>query len=165
VARVEVSVDGGATWNLATGTVVWSYMWRPTLSGQATIKSRAVDNSGNVQDPPAEVSIRIVDVTPPTSTITSPTAGATVLTGTTVSITGTAADFGGGTVARVDVSLDGGFTYIPATGTTAWSFNWSPTTPGPVTIRSRAIDDGGVQQNPPAEITVTVRAPITIRVP
>jgi hypothetical protein len=56
----------------------------------------------------------------------------------TVSITGTASDAGGGSVARVDVSVDGGATYSAATGTTAWSFNWTPAAPGPATIKSRA---------------------------
>src|SRR5262245_51633179 len=62
------------------------------------------------------------DTVRPTSTITSPTAGATVLIGTQITITGTASDTGG-TVARVEVSVDGGATFSPATGTTAWSFN------------------------------------------
>jgi Big-like domain-containing protein len=83
-----------------------------------------------------------------------------VLTGAIFNITGTASDAGGGTVARVEVSVDGGATWSAATGTTAWSFNWTPTIPGPVTIRSRAVDDSGNQQDPPAEITVTVREAI-----
>src|SRR5215468_5605758 len=95
------------------------------------------------------------DVTPPTSTITSPAAGAAVSTGITSAITGTASDAGGGTVARVDVSVDGGATYSAATGTTVWSFSWTPTTPGRATIRSRAVDNSGNVQNPPAEINVT----------
>ena len=91
----------------------------------------------------------------PTSTITFPTAGATVVIGTTVSITGTASDAGGGTVARVEVSVDGGATFSTATGTTAWSFIWTPTTPGTLTIRSRAVDTSGNVQDPLAQITVT----------
>ena len=100
-----------------------------------------------------------------TSRITFPTAGGIVLTGATITITGAARDTSGGTVARVDVSVDGGSTYSAATGTTAWSFNWTPAAPGQVTIRSRAVDDSGNVQNPPAEITVTVRTAVTFRVP
>src|SRR5262245_14532133 len=74
----------------------------------------------------------------PTSAITSPTSGATVLTGTAVSVTGTASDTGGGSVGRVEVSVDGGGAFSAATGTTSWSFSWTPTTPGQATIRSRA---------------------------
>src|SRR5262245_23184955 len=91
----------------------------------------------------------------PTSTITFPTAGATVGIGTTVTITGAASDAGGGTVARVEVSVDGGASFSAATGTTAWSFTWTPTTPGQLTIRSRAVDSSGNVQDPLAQITVT----------
>src|SRR5262245_23845224 len=91
----------------------------------------------------------------PTSTITFPTAGATVGIGTIVTITGTASDAGGGTVARVEVSVDGGTIFSAATGTTAWSFTWTPTTPGQLTIRSRAVDSSGNVQDPLAQITVT----------
>src|SRR5262245_25869829 len=94
------------------------------------------------------------DTVRPTSTITFPTAGANVGIGTTISITGTASDAGGGTVARVDVSVDGGATFSAATGTTSWRFIWTPTTPGPATIRSRAVDNSGNVQATPAEITV-----------
>ena len=96
------------------------------------------------------------DTQPPTSTITSPTAGATVAVVTTVTITGTASDTGGGSVVRVDVSVDGGATFSAATGTNSWSFNWTPTSPGPASIRSRAVDSSGNQQTPPTAITVTV---------
>src|SRR5262249_14205832 len=81
------------------------------------------------------------DTTPPTSIITSPTAGATVKTGTAVIITGTASDTGGGSVVKVEVSVDGGATWNVATGTTAWSYNWTPPLSGPATIKSRAIDN------------------------
>src|SRR5262245_28277820 len=163
VVKVEVSVDGGSNYSAATGTNAWSFNWTPSALGQATIKSRAVDNTGNVQNPQAEIHVT-VDA-PPTSTITSPTEGATVLTDRLVNITGTASDAVGGSVTHVHVSVDGGANYSPASGPTAWSYMWTPATPGPVTIKSRAVDDNGNVQDPPAEITVRVRTPVTIRVP
>jgi Big-like domain-containing protein/parallel beta helix pectate lyase-like protein len=160
VARVEVSVDGGAAYSAATGTTSWSFNWTPTTPGPATIRSRAVDSSGNQQNPPAEITLTVRDAAPPTSAITSPKAGAAVSFRTTVSITGTASDAGGGSVARVEVSVDGGATYSAATGTTAWSYSWTPTTHGRALIKSRAVDDSGNQQNPPVEIKVTVEPTI-----
>src|SRR6266542_2339282 len=157
VVKVEVSVDGGSNYSAASGTNAWSFNWTPSALGPVTIKSRAVDNTGNVQNPPAE--IHVTGDAPPTSAITSPTEGALVLIGTQVAITGTASDAGGGSVVRVEVSVDGGATYSAATGTNAWSFNWTPSFPGPVTIKSRAVDNTGNVQNPPAEIHVTVDAP------
>jgi hypothetical protein len=47
--KVEVSTDGGATWNLATGTTSWSYTWTIPAAGGHTIISRATDNAGMVR--------------------------------------------------------------------------------------------------------------------
>ena len=55
VATVEVSVDGGATWSLATGTGNWSYDWTLPSDGTYIIKSRATDNAGNVEQPGADL--------------------------------------------------------------------------------------------------------------
>jgi len=163
VAKVDVSVDGGATYSAATGTNAWSFNWTPNSPGPVTIKSRAVDNTRNVQNPPAGIHVT-VDA-PPTSTITSPKDGALVLIGKPVAITGTASDPGGGSVVRVEVSVDDGATYSLAAGTNDWSFNWTPSALGQATIKSRAVDNTGNRQDPPAKITVTVKEPITIRVP
>ncbi len=51
VGGVEVSTDGGSTWHPATGTTSWSYTFTtPATSMTMLIKSRAVDDSGNLQD-------------------------------------------------------------------------------------------------------------------
>src|SRR5262249_39423733 len=106
VVRVEVSVDGGGDWRGAAGGKPWGFNWTHSAHRTGTIKSRAVNTTGNVQNPPAEIHVT-VDA-PPTSTITSPTEGATVLIGKPVAITGTASDAGGGSVVKVEVSVDGG---------------------------------------------------------
>jgi hypothetical protein len=156
VARVEVSVDGGASFSAATGTTSWSFSFTPTTTGQATITSRAVDTSGNVQNPTTQITVTVIrDTTPPTSTITFPKAGGDISTGTSVSVTGAASDTGGGAVARVEVSVNGG-AFSTATGTTSWSLSFTPTASGRVTIRSRAFDNSGNIQNPPTQITVNV---------
>jgi hypothetical protein len=80
------------------------------------------------------------DTTPPTSTITSPANGASLMQNQTVTVTGTASD-AAGQVGGVEVSTDGGTTWHPATGTTSWSYNWTPATAGTVTIQARAADD------------------------
>ena len=48
VARVEVSTNGGTSWNPATGLGSWSYSWTPTTSGLASVEVRAEDDSANV---------------------------------------------------------------------------------------------------------------------
>jgi Bacterial Ig domain len=49
VGGVEVSVDGGVTWHPAAGRESWSYRWTPAVSGRVTVRSRAVDDSGNLE--------------------------------------------------------------------------------------------------------------------
>ncbi|WP_255433575.1 N,N-dimethylformamidase beta subunit family domain-containing protein [Tessaracoccus sp. MC1865] len=48
VAAVEISVDGGATWNRATGTTTWQYSFNKPTAGNITIRARAVDDSANL---------------------------------------------------------------------------------------------------------------------
>lgn len=105
------------------------------------------------------------DHTAPTSTITAPSAGATVANGSTVTITGTASDSGGGVVAGVEVSTDGGSTWHPATtmspdsASVTWSYTWSAAGNGAVTIKSRATDDSGNIETPGPGVSVTVNCP------
>ncbi|MCB9316491.1 MAG: DUF4082 domain-containing protein [Lewinellaceae bacterium] len=106
------------------------------------------------------------DVQPPTSVITSPLDAATLPVGGGVVISGTASELGGGIVAGVEVSLDGGTTWQVATGTTNWTYNWVPAANGSVVILSRAFDDSGnieAAGTPPAAnaITVTIDGTVT----
>ena len=59
VWAVEVSTDGGNTWQPAVGQTSWSFAWIPAVSGSATIKSRAFDDSGNLETPGAGVTVSI----------------------------------------------------------------------------------------------------------
>ena len=57
ISSVEVSVDGGESWNSAAidypGTrltwTFWSYQWTPTVPGDVVVLSRAVDGEGGTQ--------------------------------------------------------------------------------------------------------------------
>ncbi len=91
---------------------------------------------------------RSTDTTAPTSSITSPTDGATVGDGTSMTVSGTASDAGGGIVAGVEVSTDGGTSWHPATGTTSWSYGWVAHGNPSTTIRTRAVDDSGNLETP-----------------
>ena len=53
VAGVEVSTDGGSTWHPAVGMGSWTYSWKATSSGSINIKTRATDDSGNIETPAA----------------------------------------------------------------------------------------------------------------
>ncbi|NPD03676.1 DUF4082 domain-containing protein [Nocardioides sp. zg-1308] len=81
------------------------------------------------------------DTTGPTATITSPAAGADQPNGQSVTVTGTATDAGGGRVAGVEVSVDGGDTWSAATGTTSWTYTFLQRGLGSTPVRVRAMDD------------------------
>ncbi|MEX0679332.1 MAG: N,N-dimethylformamidase beta subunit family domain-containing protein, partial [Pirellulales bacterium] len=98
------------------------------------------------------------DTLAPTSTITSPANGANLPSGSSVTISGTAQDGGGGVVAAVEVSVDGGLTWHPATGRANWTLAWTPRSTGEVNIRSRAIDDSGNIGSPGPGITINPQA-------
>jgi hypothetical protein len=57
VGGVEVSVDGGQTWHPANGRESWSYVWNPGKAGTVNLKSRAVDDSGNLETPSTGISV------------------------------------------------------------------------------------------------------------
>jgi hypothetical protein len=66
-----------------------------------------------------------------------------------VTISGTASDAGGGVVAGVEVSLDGGSRWHPASGRERWTYE-ATLPPGTTRaeIRSRAVDDSGNLETP-----------------
>ena len=91
VGGVEVSVDGGATWRAATGRNAWTYSWTaPNTNGQINIKSRAVDDSLNLETPTAGITVTVgtgVDTQAPT---TPGNLAASVTSGTQISLSWTA---------------------------------------------------------------------------
>lgn len=80
------------------------------------------------------------DTTGPTVVITQPAANSDLTQGTLVTVKGTASDVGG-RVAGVEVSVDGGLSFHPATGTTSWSYSGILTGNGASAIQVRAMDD------------------------
>lgn len=81
------------------------------------------------------------DTQAPTATITSPAPNTPVANGSQVTIKGTAVDLGGGRVAGVEVSTDGGTTWHAATGTTSWSYTFYAYGASSLSVQARATDD------------------------
>ena len=158
------------------GTVQWAWGLDSNHDGNVTstdpvMQQATVNLLADMGAQPATLDSNLTsatasnDHTPPTSTITSPSASATFTNGDTVTITGTATDSGGGAVAGVEVSTDGGSTWHPVTTMSAaapnvtWSYTWSASGDGPATIESRATDDSGNIETPGPGVNVTVSCP------
>ncbi|HEY5809566.1 MAG TPA: N,N-dimethylformamidase beta subunit family domain-containing protein [Povalibacter sp.] len=111
---------------------------------------------GNLQ-PGLVATSQTTDTVAPVSVISSPAAGATVRAGQLVTISGTATDSGGGHTAGIEVSVDNGATWHPASGRWNWSYAWTPPSPaGSTTIRVRAVDDSGNLRSTTTNRTITV---------
>ncbi|HTQ50836.1 MAG TPA: N,N-dimethylformamidase beta subunit family domain-containing protein, partial [Candidatus Acidoferrales bacterium] len=155
------------------GTVQWSWGLDSNHDNGSAAPSSAVQQANinlfaDMGVQPATLQSGLVsatasnDHTPPTSTILTPAAGAKVTYGSPVLVSGTASDAGGGIVAGVEVSTDGGTTWHPAAGLTNWSYSWIPLQGGSITIQSRAVDDSCNVQSPAATVNVTVTSvPLT----
>src|SRR5262245_2689323 len=101
------------------------------------------------------------DLTRPTSSITVSSVPTSVVQGTPVTISGTAADTGGGVVGGVEVSTDGGLTWHPAVGRATWTYTFTPTAPGVLSIKTRAVDDRANVEIPTGGASMTVTLPVT----
>ncbi|VXB00127.1 conserved exported hypothetical protein [Arthrobacter sp. 9AX] len=59
VAGVEISTDGGTTWRRATGTNNWTYSWTAHGSPASVLRSRAVDDSGNLESASQSITMNV----------------------------------------------------------------------------------------------------------
>ena len=136
------------------GTIQWSWGLdsnhdRGSAPADPRMQQATVNLFADMGAQPATLQAGLVagaastDTVAPTTQITSPADGSTVNAGATVTISGTAADTGGGVVGGVEVSVDGGSTWHPATGRESWSYSWTPQATGPAALKSRAVDDSG----------------------
>ena len=134
------------------GTVQWAWGLNnnnPTQSGTGAsdrnMQQFTMNLLSDMGSQPATPATGLVYTAPPTVTaapvsrIGNLTAGQVVQDGAQVTITGTATDGGGGVVAGVEISLDGGKTWHPVTSMSAasnsvtWSYTWPDAAGAPST--------------------------------
>ena len=182
-------VPGTATHSLtmyrhASGALVFgagTSQWSWALDGEHDYASGAVDMAPDQRIQQATVNLfadmavqpstrqsdldaaaASTDSTRPQSTITSPAPGTEVHAGETLVVSGNASDSGGGVVAGVEVSVDGGATWHRANGRTSWSYTWTVSGFGNFQIKSRAVDDTGNLEVAGAGVTVSISCPCSI---
>jgi hypothetical protein len=151
-----------------TGTVFWSWGLSdehdltPT-STDPDVQQAMVNVLAEMGAQPATLQSGLVaatkstDTTPPVSSISTPASNATLVEGQPVVISGVANDTGGGRVAGVEVSVDGGATWMRASGTSNWTRTWNASA-GAHSIMSRATDDSVNTETPSGGVNVNVTA-------
>jgi alpha-tubulin suppressor-like RCC1 family protein len=134
--------DGGQLGNGRSGCYQCESITSPwQISGFANVVAAAGGSSHTLALQSA------TPVSAPSSSITSPAWGADI-TSATVTITGTASGSAGSGVVAVQISTNGGTTWASASGTTPWSYTWTPTADGSVLIKTRALDTAGKMEGP-----------------
>ncbi|KQV33388.1 MULTISPECIES: DUF4082 domain-containing protein [unclassified Rhizobium] len=152
------------------GTVFWSWGLNANHLGPVTATDRNVQQAminmfADMGIQPATIDASLIlatqspDHTKPISSITSPTVGASFVEGQRVTVTGTAHDLGGGVIAGIEVSTDGGASWFKATGRENWSYSWVVQASGTYNIMSRAVDDSVNVETPTTGKQVTVTLP------
>jgi hypothetical protein len=150
------------------GTVQWSWGLdsehdRGNLPPSVTMQQATVNLFADMDVQPATLQAGLVPATAsgdniaPSASINVPPTGTTVQANAFLTFSGTATDAGGGVVAGVEISTDGGLTWKTATGTSPWSFSWKPTVEATYTIIARAFDDAGnIESGSNALNTITI---------
>ncbi|MBB3326110.1 DUF4082 domain-containing protein [Microlunatus antarcticus] len=100
------------------------------------------------------------DTVAPSVVVTAPASGQSLTQGSLLTVNGTATDTGG-RVAGVEVSVDGGASFHPASGTTSWSYSGILTGNGPSAVQVRATDDSA-RTSAPVLVAVTSTCPCSI---
>ncbi|MBL9076159.1 MAG: DUF4082 domain-containing protein [Planctomycetes bacterium] len=166
--------DSGAL-VFGAGTMQWSwglddFHTFATVATNADMQQATVNLFADMGVAPGSLQAGLVpatgssDTQAPGSAIAAPIDGGSVPQSSTVIVQGVATDAGGGVVAGVEVSTDGGTTWLPAAGGANWTFLWSPSAQGTFVVKSRAFDDTGNLEvaGAPGDvnvITLTVTAP------
>ena len=152
------------------GTVQWSWGLdsshdRGSAVADARMQQATVNLFADMGVQPSTLQSGLVaasastDAASPSSTISQPADGSTSPVNQPITITGTASDTGGGVVGGVEVSVDGGTTWHPATGRQTWSYTWTPISQGTGNIKTRAVDDSANLETPGTGISITVGPP------
>ncbi|MEP7377851.1 MAG: DUF4082 domain-containing protein [Chitinophagaceae bacterium] len=141
------------------GTVQWSWgldgnHWGGTTTVSTEMQQATVNLFADMGVQPATLqsglsgATKSTDASLPVASITSPSNGSSFAVGASVNFSGTAIDAGGGVVAAVEISTDGGSTWSQATvnnidGNITWNYTWTAGGNGNYLIVCRGVDDSG----------------------
>ncbi|HEX9861512.1 MAG TPA: carboxypeptidase regulatory-like domain-containing protein, partial [Nitrospirota bacterium] len=162
---VEVSTDGGATWNPATDIAspppaaprlrgapssspgdpwtVWSYSWTSPANGCANILSRATDNATNVETPGAGVTVSVGNAAM-VSMAPAVGGGGPAQVGKTITWQSTASGVCGNYEFRYQILPEGGTWSVARNWSSDPDWAWAPATAGKYQITGQVRKVGGV---------------------
>lgn len=172
--KLSLYKHSSGAWVFGAGTVQWSWGLDGVHDGTASVEDirmqqATVNLFADMGVQPGTLQGGLVaatastDNTAPVSVINIPAHNTTVFSGMPVTITGTASD--ANAVGGVEVSVDGGTTWHAANGAGQWSYTFTPSAAGTVTVKCRSFDDSGNMETAgtvpsPNAIQLTVITPL-----
>jgi hypothetical protein len=162
IAAVEVSTDGGASYQPAAGHATWSYTWTPTAPGTARITPLAVNDNGNLELTPPAITVTVVTGGPEVALASS--ASPSVF-GQAVTLQATIST-GGGTVTTGSVTFRDGAAVlgtVAVNGQGRAALTTHTLGAGSHDIRVTYSDSGATQSGYAHLTQVVNQAPLTIR--
>ncbi|MBD3869453.1 MAG: right-handed parallel beta-helix repeat-containing protein, partial [Acidobacteria bacterium] len=109
---VEISTDGGSSWNPAIGEELWSFEWTPPMSNPYTLQCRVTDVDAGVQAAPAAINVTVNAAAITTSgvlTTDETWSGVIVLTGDVIVPNGLTLTIEEGTIVKATPQSDDQF--------------------------------------------------------
>ncbi|MGY8630971.1 Ig-like domain-containing protein [Bradyrhizobium sp. 14AA] len=165
--KIQVSSDGGASWADATQSTstTWSYADPAAHAASFTYQTRIVDLAGNVGTTASHAVT--IDATAPAEVLAisaistdSGTAGDFITNDTSLTVTGSNGVLATGE--KIQISSDGGATWVDATQSTStsWSYVDSASHLGSFTYQTRIVDlAGNVGTTASQLVTIDTTAP------
>jgi hypothetical protein len=143
VTKVEFFRNGALIGTDLNGADGWSYNWT-SIAGSANLTAVATDNDLNTTTSSiVSVSVTTPLNTPPTVSITAPASNATLNLNQAFVLMASASDAAPGSVTKVE--FYNGTTKLgeDLNGADGWSYSWTPSLTGNVSITAVATDNGG----------------------
>jgi len=112
IQLVEISTDGGTSWNPAVGEELWSFEWTPPGSANYTLQCRVTDIDAGVQGAPGSINVDVIAANITTSgvlTTDETWSGVIVLTGDVTVPDGFTLTIEEGTIVRATPQSDDQF--------------------------------------------------------
>lgn len=151
----SVTYYRGTTWIGSSSVAPYSVHWSTAAAGTYSITARATDNLGGVTIS-APISVVMKVNAAPTVAIVSPLNNASFTAPGTIALKASAAD-ADGSINRV--AYYNGTTYLAASTTSPYSFNWTNVAAGSYSITAKVYDNNNAVTTS-APIAVTVTAPV-----
>lgn len=157
VSRVDFLANGSVLASLTSPPYV--YGWDATSPGSYTLAARATDNAGGVVTS-APVAVTLRNNAPPVVALTSPANGSGFDTPSSITISATASDVDG-SIARVDLLVDGKVVASPTSA--PYSYAWTAPPTGTYGVQARATDDRGASTSTPTA-TIAISGPPAVSI-